>query len=173
MLLAVYIGLGCAVHVRGRSRRSMRRRRRAIFLCRRSCCRLRWTRVWCLLVFTRNVPPCCRASGWSPRNSAMEYGHFEFLFTCRSQNTLVLGLVRQRLGDRVAKLRIFRCHLTREEGDDLALLIDHVLREIPGRQLSGLPEECVDRRLIRSCLRDHLLEHREGHVVGQLAERRD
>src|ERR1700680_1589470 len=92
MLRAVYIGRGCAAHVRGRSRRSMRRRRRAIFLCRRSCCRLRWTRVWCLLVFTRNVPPCVRASGWSPRNSALEYGHFEFLFTWRSQNTLVLGL---------------------------------------------------------------------------------
>src|SRR5262249_234142 len=34
ILLAVYIGHGCAVHVRGRRRRSMRRRRRAIFLCR-------------------------------------------------------------------------------------------------------------------------------------------
>src|SRR6202049_3384521 len=92
MLLAVYIGRGWAVHVRGRSRRSIRRRRRAIFLCRRACSRLRWTRVWCLLVFTRNVPPDVRASGCSPRNSAMDYGHFEFLDLRRSQITLVLGL---------------------------------------------------------------------------------
>src|ERR1700680_531203 len=92
MLLAVYIGRGWAVHVRGRSRRSIRRRRRAIFLCRRACSRLRWTRVWCLLVFTRNVPPDVRASGGSPRNSAMDYGHFEFLDPRRSQITLVLGL---------------------------------------------------------------------------------
>jgi 2,4-dienoyl-CoA reductase-like NADH-dependent reductase (Old Yellow Enzyme family) len=28
----------------------------------------------------------------------MEYGHFEFLFTCRSQNTLVLGLETSRPG---------------------------------------------------------------------------
>ena len=41
MLFAVYIGLACAVHVRGRSRRSIRRLRRATF--------------WCLLVFTRNA----------------------------------------------------------------------------------------------------------------------
>src|SRR5882672_8643102 len=70
MLRAAYIGLGCAFHVRGRSRHSIRRLRRATF--------------WCLLVFTRNTLLCLRASGWSPRNSATRYGYFElFAYTPR------------------------------------------------------------------------------------------
>ena len=43
ILLARYIGVACAIHVLGRSRRSILRLRRATF--------------WCLLVFTRNVLP--------------------------------------------------------------------------------------------------------------------
>src|SRR3972149_6138214 len=78
MFPARYMGVGCAVQVRGRSRRSIRRLRRAIF--------------WCLLVLTRNVLHVIRSVlVWSP-NSAMWYDISSFSFT-RAANALVLGLV--------------------------------------------------------------------------------
>src|SRR3972149_4229373 len=78
MFPARYMGVGCAVQVRGRSRRSIRRLRRAIF--------------WCLLVLTRNVLHVIRSVlVWSP-HSAMWYDISVFSFT-RAANALVLGLV--------------------------------------------------------------------------------
>src|SRR5690349_3867646 len=72
-----------------------------------------------------------------------------------------------------AKRRIFGRHLAREERDDLAVLVDDVLAEVPDRQIARTAEEGVDRRLTRALLGHHLLEHRKGDVVGQLAERGD
>src|SRR5688572_20606778 len=82
-------------------------------------------------------------------------------------------LLSHRLRDRGTQRRILRRHLAREERDDLAVLADHVLAEVPGRQVAAGAEVGVDRRLIGAGLGHHLLEHREGHVVGQLAEGRD
>ncbi len=65
---------------RGRSRRSIRRLRRA------TC--------WCLLVFTRNVLPFVRVFGLATARSADGYGHFELFAYRRVANALVLGLVR-------------------------------------------------------------------------------
>src|SRR5215216_3275428 len=78
-----------------------------------------------------------------------------------------------RLGDCRTKRGILRCHLAGEDRADAALLVDHVLREVPGRKIAGLPEQRINRRLPAALLRDHLLEHRKSHVVRQLAEGRD
>src|SRR5688500_13587882 len=76
----------------------------------------------------------------------------------------------ERLGDRRAERRIFRRHRAGEERDDAALFVDEVFAEIPGRQVARLAEEAVDRGLVRAFPGDHLLEHRERHVIGQPAE---
>src|SRR6202011_3232320 len=98
MLVAVYIGRGCAGHVLGCSRRAMRRLRRATFSC--------------LLVFTRNTLLCRRASGWSPRNSATRYGYFEpFVYTpsrkraCTGSSMPFLDQLGQDLRFAVRQLR--------------------------------------------------------------------
>src|SRR3990167_2309926 len=92
MLRAVYIGLGCARHVRGRSRCPTRRLRRAIFSCRRSIRRLRRASFWCLLVFTRNVLPSQRFWCRYCETLLCRTDISSFLFTRRAANALVLGL---------------------------------------------------------------------------------
>ena len=75
MLLRSIHRRGCAVHVLGRSRRSIRRLRRA------TC--------WCLLVFTRNVLPRVRAFGLATVNSLqMGTDISSFLFTAEPQTRL-------------------------------------------------------------------------------------
>src|SRR5688572_1722927 len=79
----------------------------------------------------------------------------------------------QRFGDGVAQQSALRRHITREKRDDLPLLVDQVLGTVPLGKVAGLRQELVHLRLVRSPPRDDLLEHRERHAVGELAERRD
>ena len=79
----------------------------------------------------------------------------------------------ERLGDGAAECRGFRRDLARKERDDLAVLADHVLAEVPRRQVARCAEKLVNRGLVRSRLRHELRKHRERHVVGELAELRD
>src|SRR5262245_14383190 len=70
----------------------------------------------------------------------------------------------QGLLDGRAQLRILRRHLAVEEGDDLAVLADEVLAEVPARQLvGGGLQPGVDGALLRALLGLHLGEEREGH----------
>src|SRR6185436_19714520 len=75
--------------------------------------------------------------------------------------------------DGITQLGIFRSYFAREERDHPALLVDDVLREVPGRQLACLPEKRIDRRLTGTAPGDDLFEHRKRDVVRQLAELRD
>src|SRR5215204_2238587 len=80
---------------------------------------------------------------------------------------------RQRLGNRGTQRRILRRDAAFEESNNLALLVYDVLAEVPCRQLPGTAQERVNRRLIRTFPGHDFLEHREGDVVGELAERGD
>src|SRR6267142_4535556 len=79
MLRARYIGVGCAFQVLGRSRRAIRRLRRASFSC--------------LLVFTRNVLRVSAAFWCRSRTLLCATDISSVSFTRRAENALVLGLV--------------------------------------------------------------------------------
>src|ERR1700736_1626599 len=83
MFRARSIGVACAFQVLGRSRRSIRRLRRATFSC--------------LLVFTRNVLPS--QSFWLPTSKTLLGGTdiSSVLLTRRAANALVLGLAQRPL----------------------------------------------------------------------------
>src|SRR5947208_3014351 len=81
MLRARYIGVGCAFQVLGRSRRAIRRLRRASFSC--------------LLVFTRNVLRVSAAFWCRSRTLLCATDISSVSFTRRAKNALVLGLVHR------------------------------------------------------------------------------
>src|SRR4029079_8108994 len=81
-------------------------------------------------------------------------------------------LCRERRLDRRAELRGFRRRLARVELDDLAVLADEVLAEVPARRLSGrLAQPGVKRSLPVAGLDVHLLVHRARHLEMIRAER--
>src|SRR5687768_1901425 len=107
-----------------------------------------------------NSPAVVRSAA---RNGAAQSSAMTPSATARIGGGLAGG---ERLGDRRAERRIFRRHRAREERDDAALFVDEVFAEVPGRQVARLAEEAVDRGLVRAFPSDHLLEHRECHVIG-------
>src|SRR5262249_38688882 len=79
----------------------------------------------------------------------------------------------ERLRDGSPQFRRLGRDLAWEERENLPVLADHVLAEVPRRKMARRTEQSVDRRLIRPLLRDDLREHRKRHAIGQLAELRD
>src|SRR5262245_13149064 len=74
----------------------------------------------------------------------------------------------------VAELLALGRHLAVEELGRDAVAPDHVLAEVPARQLAGLGlEGLVDHALLLAGLDDDLLEEREGDLVLALAEAGD
>ena len=83
-------------------------------------------------------------------------------------------LRRQRLLDRLAKLRRAGLDLGIEELCGLAVAADHVLAEVPSRQLVRLRlEHLVDLALRLAGLEAEFLEERERHVILARAELAD
>src|SRR5881628_358508 len=94
MFFAVYIGFGCAVHVRGRRRRPIRRRRRATLARRRSIHRLRCAHVLASTLLHAKYPPVSQSFWFGRRETLLRgTGISSLSLTHRAPNALVLGLV--------------------------------------------------------------------------------